>query len=756
MKRTSSLIVVSALALAVCVGCQSAESAKRAAVARGDDFVAKGKLAEAAVEYRNALKRDAKFGEARLKLAQTYERQGNAAAMLREYVRAADLLPDRADVQVKAATYLLMAGQFEDARTRADKALKIDPKNVDALIIRANATAGLKDVTTAVAQIEEALKIAPEEGRIYTSLGTLQATQGNKQEAEAAFKKAVDVSPRSVEARLALANYYWTVGNAPAVEQALTDARTLNASDPLLNRMLANFYLATNRSAEAEAPLKLVAITSNAPAAKLALADYYLRVKRPNEAVPILTTVAKDKANFAAATLRLADLERTAGHKDAANRQLESIIKSDAHNVTALAMKASWQISDGDPAAGLISARAAVQADASSVAAQFTLGQALAETRDVDGAIKAFNEALRLNPRLVQAQVLLSRLQLAMGNRKVAVQLATEARNNAPRDAIANLTLARSLIATDKLVEAETIVKALVAQYPQVADVQTLDGQLKVAKRDNTAARAAFDRALAIDPDAFEALQALLRLDVIAHSLPAAITRIEARTAKHPDNPALLMLAGQTYAASGDLTKTETALRRVIELDPDEMNAYSVLGRVYVAQHRLADAFAQFDAAAKRRPTDYSIATMAAMILQMQNKADEAQKRYEAIVAASPKAAVAANNLAFIYAERGENLDIALQLAQSAKSQLPDSPEVNDTLGWVYVKKDLGQLAVLPLEASVAKDPKNAVFHFHLGVAYAKAGMKDKARASLQKALEMNPQFDGADLARKTLSDLRG
>jgi Flp pilus assembly protein TadD len=147
---------------------------------------------------------------------------------------------------------------------------------------------------------------------------------------------------------------------------------------------------------------------------------------------------------------------------------------------------------------------------------------------------------------------------------------------------------------------------------------------------------------------------------------------------------------------------------------------------------------------------------MAAMILQMQNKADEAQKRYEAIVAASPKAAVAANNLAFIYAERGQNLDVALQLAQSAKSQLPDSPEVNDTLGWVYVKKDLGQLAVLPLEASVAKDPKNAVFHFHLGVAYAKLGMKDKARAALQKALEINPQFDGAELARKTLSDLRG
>ena len=36
---------------------------------------------------------------------------------------------------------------------------------------------------------------------------------------------------------------------------------------------------------------------------------------------------------------------------------------------------------------------------------------------------------------------------------------------------------------------------------------------------------------------------------------------------------------------------------------------------------------------------------------------------------------------------------VAQQLAQAAKAQLPNDPTINDTLGWVYVKRDMLQLA---------------------------------------------------------------
>src|SRR6185436_1442242 len=103
------------------------------------------KYAEAIIEYRNALTQDANFAQARYQLAATYEATGDLNNALREYVRAADLMPDSVEAQLHAGKLLIGAGQFAEARARADTALAKDPKNVNALIVMGNALAGLKD-----------------------------------------------------------------------------------------------------------------------------------------------------------------------------------------------------------------------------------------------------------------------------------------------------------------------------------------------------------------------------------------------------------------------------------------------------------------------------------------------------------------------------------------------------------------------------------------------------------------------------------
>jgi Flp pilus assembly protein TadD len=146
---------------------------------------------------------------------------------------------------------------------------------------------------------------------------------------------------------------------------------------------------------------------------------------------------------------------------------------------------------------------------------------------------------------------------------------------------------------------------------------------------------------------------------------------------------------------------------------------------------------------------------MAAMILQVQNRSEEARVRYQKILELDSNAAVAANNLAYMDAESNTDLNVALQLAQTAKARLPDDPDVSDTLGWVYVRKGLGALGAPHLEYSVGKDPKNPLYQYHLGLAYAGAGNKVKARATLEQALKLNGNFGGAADARKALDTLR-
>jgi tetratricopeptide (TPR) repeat protein len=143
------------------------------------------------------------------------------------------------------------------------------------------------------------------------------------------------------------------------------------------------------------------------------------------------------------------------------------------------------------------------------------------------------------------------------------------------------------------------------------------------------------------------------------------------------------------------------------------------------------------------------------MLMQATNRRAEAKERYQKALSIDPSAAVAANNLAWLQAEDGGNLDVALRLAQTAKARLPESPEVNDTLGYIFYLKGLYSSAIAALKVSVARDPGNPAYQFRLGMAYAKNGDATLARESLNEALRINRAFDGADEARATLSALR-
>jgi Flp pilus assembly protein TadD len=105
--------------------------------------------------------------------------------------------------------------------------------------------------------------------------------------------------------------------------------------------------------------------------------------------------------------------------------------------------------------------------------------------------------------------------------------------------------------------------------------------------------------------------------------------------------------------------------------------------------------------------------------------------------------------------DSGGDLDAALQLAQTAKRKLPDSPEVNDTLGLIYYRKNLPAMAIPPLKLSVEKDAANPEYQYHLGMAYAKNGDEALARQALQRALA-SKGFERAADAKALLDSLDG
>ena len=222
-----------------------------------------------------------------------------------------------------------------------------------------------------------------------------------------------------------------------------------------------------------------------------------------------------------------------------------------------------------------------------------------------------------------------------------------------------------------------------------------------------------------------------------------------------PKNTGLLFLAARTDLQAHDLVNGERRLREVVTLDPSVLPAYELLAQVYLQQKRLDEARKEFEQIAARQPGAVGAHTMVGMIHTMQNHPDEAEKAYRRALDAGPAAPVAANNLAYMYADRNEKLEEALGLARAAAVHLKDNASVLDTVGWVYYKKGQAELAIPQFESSVQKDPQNPLMHFHLGLAYAKVGEQAKARRSLDQALRLNPSFEGADEARRVLASMQ-
>lgn len=748
-------IVLATLLTAALVACaKDPDVVKRSHLERGQAFASKGQYDQAIIEYRSALKYDPKYGEARLRLGEAYAATRVRDKAAAELVRAADLLPDSIEAQIKAGYALLVKGSFTDAEARADGVIKKQGVNADALLLKGYALAGLRRTSDAIEQIEEALSLNPLATTGRVNLGALLLREGNREAAETTFNRARELAPDSVEANLALAQFYWAYRRYPETEAVLLTMAKAHPADVGANRALAAFYLTTGRPLDAEPYVKSVAHTLRGGA--LVLADYYVATNRPQQARDLLRDAAgTNTPERIGALLRGAALDYVGGDRDAAHRMVDQVLAKQPRLVTAVVLKAQFLMTDGRLREALERAQAAVTIDPQFAAAFHVLGLIQRRLDDRPAAIAAFTEVLKLNPRAADAQTELAALELERGKVTSALAFSEEARRRAPQNREAHLVLVKSLVANGDGQRADVEASALIARFPDWAPGHAIRGVVELKKRNYTSATDAFQRALALDPASVDALQGLVSVKVATGRPAEGRALLNARMAQGPTSPEIVILLAELDIAERNYSAAERNFLRALEIDGEHLRAYSRLAQMYSSQRRLDDAQRKYEEITARQPNDLVAQTMVAVLLQLQGRPGEAITRYEHVLRLDRRAAVAANNLAWLYAERGEQLDLALQLAQTAKQELPTVTGVTDTLGWVSYKKNLLPQAIAAFEEITQLEPRNAEYQYHLGLAYAKAGEARKARRALEEALRVQPDSPVASDARRVLGTLK-
>jgi tetratricopeptide (TPR) repeat protein len=263
-----------------------------------------------------------------------------------------------------------------------------------------------------------------------------------------------------------------------------------------------------------------------------------------------------------------------------------------------------------------------------------------------------------------------------------------------------------------------------------------------------------FEEALKRNPAEVDALQGLAAIYFAQKHPERAMARVNEQIAKIPNNASVYGLKGSLQLQAKDAQGALASFKQAVGLSGNkDLNLLLLLAQTQVALGSYDDALATFGTAAKAFPNNPRPLVLGAMLQEERGNWQAAQKQYEAALSQSQDA-ISANNLAFLLASHGGNLDVALSWAQKARQWMPENPTAADTLGWVYYQKGLYNMAIQLFQEAADKDVNHPAYYYHLGFAQQRAGEKSKAKASLTKALKLDPKFGLAAEAHKALSEL--
>ena len=93
---------------------------------------------------------------------------------------------------------------------------------------------------------------------------------------------------------------------------------------------------------------------------------------------------------------------------------------------------------------------------------------------------------------------------------------------------------------------------------------------------------------------------------------------------------------------------------------------------IAVVKGQIQPAQAIYESLIKQDPNDVESLIRLGQTYESQGAWDKAQSNYEQALRADPNSALVKNNLAWLYANHGGNLDVALKLAQEAKGATPE------------------------------------------------------------------------------------
>lgn len=459
----------------------------------------------------------------------------------------------------------------------------------------------------------------------------------------------------------------------------------------------------------------------------IALRDPARMAKNAASALDVLVPLFKTTPRDATLMVEIAVLQKLAGDNEAA-------LKTFADNADILPSDARWRqrqigaLFRGEPEAALRAARQLVEKNPTNENYLLALGHLEEQARNTEAAENAFRKATEL----------------------------------APDDIAPVLRLGLLLNAEKRTDDAAILFTSALKKNPDSAPLLELMAYLEVTRDRPKEALDYFKRAAARLAAPYEkALTPYFEVSYILTCLQAGETEQAAQLIHThiggSDDIVEVLFSLLVVEKNKDRVKQGIlALQRVSELEPDAAFLYTYLGLLHghIKQYTEAvESFARAEQLAHEQEIEEDVLTPAfyfwyGATCEQAGLYDKALEQFEKCIAAKPpqedlkaySAYVdALNYIAYMNAERGQNLERGLTLINEALEVRPDNAAYIDTRGWIYFMQGKYAEARDDIERANALMPDDPTITDHLGDVYAKLGVIEEATDWWKRSFLLDP-----------------
>ena len=402
------------------------------------------------------------------------------------------------------------------------------------------------------------------------------------------------------------------------------------------------------------------------------------------------------------------------------------------------------------------------QPPAAQVESLIEQGRAEAVARKFPDAIASYQEALRLAPHNVKAEIGLAQAYRGVHNFDEAKRILQQAHRRHPRNPAPLVIFGDLDIELQTYEAAITHLNAALALEPADVDARNRLAVAYKAKGDASDALAQISKILARDPK--NALAHYTRAEIYADHNQDSLALLDAQKVVElqPENPrgrvllAKILVRSPAVAADPEAkqrcAKAADALEPLVQSEsqsqPPESETLFLLSRAYrcageddKAQETLAafEKSSQNDRSTNENKTQAKHLVQQADELAMKNDFPGSLALLNQAIAMDPTYAATYSQLAKLYYSAGD-IEKASDAIAQALAREPYHPEYLYVQGKILEKQFRLDDALAAFQKTTLVNPKESDAYFEMGAIYQQRGDRANAIAAYKKAIELSPE----------------